>query len=76
MTLHLGYPTITKGHKLMGVTPVAKLTELTGIPPVAKINKAHRHPTCSQPRTMLTGFAPIAYHESNQLDSNQLDPVT
>jgi hypothetical protein len=36
MNLHLGYPTITKGHKLIGVTHVAKPT------------KAHRNPTCSQ----------------------------
>jgi hypothetical protein len=49
MTLHLGYPTVTKGHKLIGVTHVAKPTELTGIPPVAKL------------RTMPTGFPPAVY---------------
>jgi hypothetical protein len=36
MTLHLAYPTVTQGHKLTGVTPVAKLTN------------AHRYHTCSQ----------------------------
>jgi hypothetical protein len=41
-------PTITKDHKLTGVTPIAKPIELIGIPPVAKINRAHTHPTCSQ----------------------------
>jgi hypothetical protein len=44
----LGYPTVTKGHNLTGVTPVAKPIELTGIPPIAKTNRAHRHPTYSQ----------------------------
>jgi hypothetical protein len=36
---------------------------LTGIPPIAK------------PRTMHTSFAPAAYHEPNQLDSNPTDPT-
>jgi hypothetical protein len=36
MKLHLGYPTITKGHKLTGVTSVAKpITILIGFPPAA-----------------------------------------
>jgi hypothetical protein len=36
MKLHIGYPIVTKGHKLTGIAPIAKLT------------KAHRNPTCSQ----------------------------
>jgi hypothetical protein len=44
MKLHHGFPTITMGHKLIGVTPVAKLIELIGIPPMAR------------PRTMLIGL--------------------
>jgi hypothetical protein len=25
MTLHLGYPTVTQGHRLTGLTPVARI---------------------------------------------------
>jgi hypothetical protein len=63
MTLHLGYPTVTKGYKLIGVTPVDKPT------------KAHRHHTCSEPRTMLIGFPHATFQEPNHLDLvTQLDP--
>jgi hypothetical protein len=58
MTLHLGYPTVTQGHQLTGLTPVARTkqssplwlnqTELTGLTPVAKPNRAHRPHPCSQ----------------------------
>jgi hypothetical protein len=37
--------------------------KLTSIPPVA------------QPRNMSTGFAPVAYHELNQLDPDQQNPT-
>jgi hypothetical protein len=36
MTLHLGYPTVTQGHWLTGLTPVARP------------NKAHRSHPCSK----------------------------
>jgi hypothetical protein len=27
MTLHLGYPTVTKGHRLTGLTPAAEINQ-------------------------------------------------
>jgi hypothetical protein len=83
MTLHLGYPTVTKNHKLTGVTPIAKLTNAHRHPTYSQTNRAHRIPLVAKPteltvippvaksRTMHIGFAPAAYHEPNQLD-----PVT
>jgi hypothetical protein len=48
MKLHQHCPTVTKGHKLIGVTPVAKLTNAHRHPTCSQTNKAHRHPTYSQ----------------------------
>jgi hypothetical protein len=48
MTLHLGYPTVTLGHWLKGLTPVARS------------NKAHRSHPYKQNQTELTGLIPVA----------------
>jgi hypothetical protein len=48
MTLHLGYPTVTQGHWLTCITPVARL------------NKAHRSHPCSQNQIELTGLTPVS----------------
>jgi hypothetical protein len=61
MTLHLGYPTVTQGHRLTSFTPVARTkkssqvsplkpnqTKLTCLTPVAKPNRAHSSHPCSQ----------------------------
>jgi hypothetical protein len=48
MAQHLGYPTVTQGHWLTGLTPVARP------------NKAHRSHPCGQNQTELTGLTPVA----------------
>jgi hypothetical protein len=48
MTLHLGYPTVTQGHWLAGLTPVARP------------NKSHMSHPCSQNQTELTGLTLVA----------------
>jgi hypothetical protein len=55
MNLHLAYPTVTKDHKLTGVTLVAKLT------------KAHRHLTYSRTKNNAHMLPPVAFYEPNQL---------
>jgi hypothetical protein len=47
MTLHLGYPTVTQGHWL------------TGLIPVARPNKAHMSHPCSHNQTELTCLTPV-----------------
>jgi hypothetical protein len=77
MKLYLGYPTITKGHKLIGVTLVAKPTNAHRRPTCTQTKKVDRHHTYSQPRTTLIGFLPTASQEPNHLDLvNQPDPTS
>jgi hypothetical protein len=60
MTLHLGYPTVTQGHWLVGLTPVARP------------NRNHRSHPCSQKQTELTGLTPVAQNYPNPtLDQTQ-----
>jgi hypothetical protein len=71
VTLHLSYPTVTQGHKLTGVTHIAKLTnahrhhtysqiqQSSGIPPVAKPTVLTGIPPVAKP-TKLTDISPVA----------------
>jgi hypothetical protein len=59
MTLHLGYPTVTKGHWLIGLTPVAKP------------NKAHWSHPASQNQIEPTGLTPVAKTKH----SSQVSPL-
>jgi hypothetical protein len=34
MTLHLSYPTITQGHQLIGLTPVARTEQSSQVSPL------------------------------------------
>jgi hypothetical protein len=59
MTLHLGYPTVTQGHWLTGLTPIARP------------NKAHKSHPYSQNQTELTGLTPVAKTKH----SSQVSPL-
>jgi hypothetical protein len=55
MNLHLGYPTVTKGHNLTRVTLIAKPTKAHRHPTYSQTkNNAHRLLTCSIPRNQTT----------------------
>jgi hypothetical protein len=34
ITLHLGYPTVTQGHQLTGLTPVARTKQISQVTPL------------------------------------------
>jgi hypothetical protein len=55
MNLHLGYPGVTKGLKLIGITPISKL------------KRGHMHPLIAKPRIMLTDFPPTTFYEPKLL---------
>jgi hypothetical protein len=60
MTLHIGYPIVTQGHWLTGLTPVARP------------NITHKSHPCSQNQTELTGLTPVAQNYPNPaLDQTQ-----
>jgi hypothetical protein len=69
MKLHLGYPTVTKGHKLTGVTHVAKLTNAHRHPTCSQTNRARRHSTYSQTKNYDHKLPLVTYHKPNQLNS-------
>jgi hypothetical protein len=84
ITLHIGYPTLTKSHNLTGFTPVVKLTNAhrypicsqnqqssLASPPVAKPTELTGISHVAKSRIMHTGFASAAYHEPNQLDPDK-----
>jgi hypothetical protein len=63
MTLHLGYPTVTQGHWLTGLTPIARPNN----------NRSHPY---SQNQTELTGLTPVAKTIQTQLLTRPKTTIT